>query len=119
MAEHIFKAIAPENSKVYSYGVDIKEDKINIKTQKVLQNRLGLDVGNQKPTQFDKKFIPKYSTIVVLDKFALEYIEQSGLISSKIIFWEIEDPYKRKIGHYYKTYSVLKGKIENLNEILK
>jgi len=115
LAKKILKGIANvESAGIAAWGSKASEDAI-----RVMKDKFGIDISDHNPTDITDISIGNFDYIVTMDSYIDTYIKKyikkyHQIESSKIISWNIDDPYGGSIGDYKKCAKTLHTHIRNL-----
>ena len=115
MAEGIAKKMLKgkahvESAGIAAWGRNASEDAI-----KVMKNEFGIDISDHNPTDITDLSINNFDYIVTMDSYIDKYIRNHYKIEpSKIISWNIKDPYGGSIDDYEKCANIIKNQIHDL-----
>ena len=115
MAEGIAKKMLKgkayvESAGIAAWGSNASEDAIN-----VMKNEFDIDISGHNPTDVKNLSINNFDYIVTMDSYIDKYIRNHYKIEpSKIISWNIKDPYGGSTDDYKKCANKIQTHIKNL-----
>lgn len=111
IAKKILKGIAHvESVGIAAWGRNASEDAI-----KVMKKEFGIDISDHSPTDVTDLSISSFDYIVTMNSYIDKYIRNHYKIEpSKIISWNINDPYGKSIDDYKKCADLILAHIHDL-----
>ena len=115
MAEGIAKKMLKGKAYVESAGIAAWGRNASEEAIKVMRNEFDIDISDHSPTDVTDLSISNFDYIVTMDSYIDKYIRNHYKIEpSKIISWNIKDPYGGSIDNYKKCAVKLQTKIKNI-----
>ncbi len=111
IAKKVLKGIAHvESAGIAAWGSNASEDAI-----KVMKKEFGIDISDHSPTDVTDLSISNFDYIVTMDSYIDKYIRNHYKIEpSKIISWNIKDPYGGSIDNYKKCANIIQTNLQDL-----
>jgi protein-tyrosine-phosphatase len=95
---------------IYAYG-----DKAAQEAIEVMQRHLGIDISEHRPRAVENLLLNDFDYIIVMGSYEYEHLKSDHqIIPSKLIKWDIEDPYGQGIEAYEKCASKIQSYMQDL-----
>jgi protein-tyrosine phosphatase len=79
-----------------------------------LMRREGIDLSHHTPRQVMEVCFEDYDYIVSLDPYVHRHLRQrSGVAATKLVSWEIDDPYGEDIDTYENSFESIRSHLED------
>jgi len=115
MAEGIAKKILKGTAHVESAGIAAWGYDASHEAIKVMKDEFDIDISNHRPKDITSLSLNNFDYIITMDSYIDKYIRNHYKIEpSKIISWNITDPYGGSIDDYKKCAITLQTQIQNL-----
>jgi len=114
MAAGISKKILGELWYIETAGIAAYGDSPTQEAIKIMQDEFGIDISKHRPKDVTTLSINDFDYVIAMDSYVEKYLRERYQISpSKLISWNIEDPYLKGIHAYKKCAKEIELHVRN------